>query len=52
MQWSRKVKVLFFLRSLNIGGAEAFIYNVLSSLDNQKIHIDIGIQTHENKNKQ
>ena len=52
MQWSRKVKVLFFLRSLNIGGAEAFIYNVLSSLDNQKIHIDIVIQTHENKNKQ
>lgn len=52
MQWSRKVKVLFFLRSLNIGGAEAFIYNVLSSLDNQKVHIDIVIQTHENKNKQ
>ena len=44
------MKVLYFLRGLNIGGAETFAYNVLEKIDSEKYHIDFVIQDKEIKN--
>lgn len=38
------MKVLHCIYGLNIGGAETFIYNVLSNIDNKKYIIDLVIQ--------
>lgn len=43
-------KILFYLRALNIGGAETFIYNVLEKLDTNLYHIDIVLQSEKNEN--
>jgi len=44
------VKILYYIYGLNIGGAETFIYSVLSSIDNRKYHIDFALQSHNNRN--
>lgn len=46
------IKILYYLRALNVGGAETFIYNVLDKIDISECHIDIVLQTTENKNNQ
>lgn len=45
------VKVLQVIYGMNIGGAETFIFNVLSALDNEKYHIDFVIQDKNITNK-
>ena len=44
------IKILYYLRALNIGGAETFIFNVLERLDTQLYHIDIALQSDKNEN--
>lgn len=44
------IKILYYLRALNIGGAETFIFNVLERLDTQLYHIDIALQSNNNEN--
>lgn len=44
------MKILYYIYGLNIGGAETFIYSVLSNIDTNKYHIDFVLQSHNNKN--
>lgn len=44
------MRVLYFLRQLNIGGAETFAYNVLEKIDSEKYHIDFVVQDKKIKN--
>lgn len=44
------MKILYYIRGLNIGGAETFIYNILSEISTE-YKIDIVLQTKENKNQ-
>lgn len=44
------MKVLYIIYGLNIGGAETFIFNVLSRLDTMQYHIDFAIQDRQSKN--
>lgn len=45
------MKILHMLYTMSIGGAETFIYNLLSGLDTYKYHIDICIQGKDVTNK-
>lgn len=45
------VNVLHVIWGLNIGGAETFLFNVLSKLDSNTYHVDFVIQDHDIKNK-
>lgn len=38
------MKILYFLRAFNIGGAETFIYNTLRNIDHTIFHIDFVLQ--------
>ncbi len=44
------MKILYYIYGLNIGGAETFIYSVLSNIDTNKYHIDFALQSHNNRN--
>lgn len=44
------MRILYYVRGLNIGGAETFIYNTLSKISTE-YRIDIVLQTKENKNQ-
>lgn len=44
------MKILYFIRALNIGGAETFIYNTLSAIDDE-YHIDFVLQSYRNNNE-
>lgn len=43
-------KILYYLRALNIGGAETFVCNVLEKIDTAQYHIDIVLQSDKNEN--
>lgn len=43
-------KILYFIFGLDLGGAEAFIYNVLSKIDTEVYHIDFVLQKKTNTN--
>lgn len=45
------MKILYVIYGLNVGGAETFIYNVLSFLDTKRYHIDFAIQDRQSKNQ-
>lgn len=45
------MKILYYLRALNIGGAETFVYNVLEKMDFNKFVIDIVLQSNNNENE-
>lgn len=45
------MKILYYLRALNIGGAETFVYNVLDKIDTDRFSIDIVLQSDKNENK-
>lgn len=45
------MKILFYLRALNIGGAETFIYNILEKINLKVYSIDIVLQSENNENK-
>lgn len=45
------MKILHMLYKMNIGGAETFVYNLLSGIDSEKYHIDICIQGKDVTNK-
>ena len=44
------MKILHYIYSLNIGGAESFIYNLLSSIADKNCKFDFCLQSRENKN--
>ncbi|WP_050637182.1 glycosyltransferase [Candidatus Stoquefichus sp. SB1] len=44
------MKILYFIYGLNIGGAETYIYNTISRLNNSKYHIDFVLQNKKNDN--
>lgn len=44
------LKILFYLRAFEVGGAETFIYNILSADSRTKLHIDFVLQSHRNSN--
>lgn len=44
------IKILYYLRAINIGGAETFIYNVLEKIDVSQYHVDIVLQSRNNNN--
>lgn len=44
------MRILYYIFGLNIGGAETFIYSVLSQINTDKYHIDFILQSHNNKN--
>lgn len=45
------MKILYYIYGLNVGGAETFIYSVLSSIDTNRYHIDFVLQSHDNRNE-
>ena len=45
------MKILYFIYGLNIGGAETFIYNLLTVWDEKRYHIDFVLQSKNNTNK-
>lgn len=45
------MKILYYLRALNIGGAETFVYNVLDKIDTDSFSIDVVLQSDKNENK-
>lgn len=44
------MRILYYIRALNVGGAETFIYNILSKIPGE-YRIDIVLQTKDNKNE-
>lgn len=44
------MKILYFIRALNVGGAETFIYNTLRTIDEKEFQIDFVLQSLENTN--
>lgn len=44
------MKILYYIRGLNVGGAETFIYNILNNISS-KYKIDIVLQDKKNRNK-
>jgi glycosyltransferase involved in cell wall biosynthesis len=44
------MKILYYIYGLNIGGAESFIFNVLTKIDMKKYHIDFILQSEKNEN--
>lgn len=45
------INILQVVWGLNVGGAETFLYNVLSKLETEKYHVDFVIQDEKIKNK-
>lgn len=43
------MKILYFIRALNIGGAETFIYNTLENIS-EEYHIDFVLQSYDSTN--